>query len=111
MDSSAVVSGTRTSAGGSILTKQTWVLAIVYALSTLGYVILAATNDPQKLLWLLVFLPFSALVVYDTECLVRGNCMEWAWIRTTLYALLPVIFLILLVIMLINSDSFTKKKK
>jgi preprotein translocase subunit SecG len=80
------------------LSPQTWVLAVAYFLSTVAFVALSAAREPKALVWLLVALPFSALLLYDTECLVRGNCSAWAWVRTTLYILLPVIFIILVVL-------------
>ena len=93
------------------LSSQTWTLLVVYILSTLIYVIIAASTEPRALLWLLVSLPFSALVLYDTECLVRGNCDVWSWVRTTLYALAPIIWIILVVFWLMQSRRDTDRDR
>ena len=36
-----------------------------------------------------------ALLIYDTDCLTSGNCNIWSWIRTVLYAILPVLGIVL----------------
>lgn len=37
---------------------------------------------------------FYAVTVYDTECLVVGNCHAWSWIRTILYLIIPTIYVV-----------------
>lgn len=36
------------------------------------------------------------LLIYDTKCLVEGNCNTWAWVRTILMLLIPAILIILM---------------
>jgi FtsH-binding integral membrane protein len=93
------------------LSPQTWVLAVAYILSTVAFVAVSAAREPKALIWLLVALPFSAILLYDTECLLRGNCSAWAWVRTTLYILLPAIFLILLVLRLGSGKKASEHKR
>ena len=42
----------------------------------------------------IVSIGICALIVYDTNCLTSGGCTPWSWIRTTLYALLPIVALL-----------------
>lgn len=44
------------------------------------------------------WLIFIALLIYDTDCLTTGNCNVWSWIRTILYAILPVLGIVFMVL-------------
>lgn len=80
-----------------MLTKQAWILAIVYILSTIIGLIMtikARAFNAFSFIGLLFSLGFIALLVYDTQCLTSGNCTVWSWIRTILYVFFPTIGLI-----------------
>jgi hypothetical protein len=40
-----------------------------------------------------VTIMFYVLILYDTNCLTKGECFVWSWIRTILYAILPIIYI------------------
>jgi uncharacterized membrane protein (DUF485 family) len=54
---------------------------------------------------LIFYVLFVALTTYDTECLVKGNCVVWSWIRTVLYTFFPTIILIFIIVALIKRDK------
>jgi hypothetical protein len=58
----------------------------------------------------LVFsLLFIAITTYDTECLVKGQCIAWSWIRTILYILFPTIIIIMTIFALSTKDSSSEQ--
>lgn len=46
-----------------------------------------------------------ALMVYDTDCLTRGSCVGWSWIRTILYSIVPVVTILYSVSGIVTSPS------
>lgn len=46
---------------------------------------------------LLTWAVFILLLTFDTNCLTKGPCEVWSWIRTTLYIIMPVITILLLI--------------
>ena len=76
------------------LTTQALVLAIV--LGTLLVVtnialILQKAFNPGTIISSLIGAAVIALMVYDTDCLTKGSCKGWSWVRTILYSIVPVI--------------------
>jgi len=74
---------------------QVIAILVVYGLLTLGLIINAGLNIPvigvvlAQTLWVL-------LLIYDTKCLVEGNCNTWAWIRTIFLLIVPIIAVVIL---------------
>lgn len=76
------------------------IIAVVYLLCMIaGLVIIIAYNMMN--IWYGISLIFQLalilLFVYDTDCLTRGGCGVWSWIRTILNIIFPVIFLIIII--------------
>jgi hypothetical protein len=74
---------------------QVITILIVYFLLSIALLISAGFNVPVivsifiQSLWMI-------LLIYDTKCLVEGNCNTWAWVRTILMLLIPAILIILM---------------
>lgn len=93
-----------------MLSIQAMILAIIYVI-VIVLMIIAAIMDAVKTrkagiitpAWVVFtqviafFIWFAtiALLIYDTDCLTSGNCNIWSWIRTVLYAILPVLGIVL----------------
>lgn len=94
---------------------QAIILAIIYVIMTVVYILAVrpyehfpvVTLVVQSLLWLV----YIALIVYDTNCLVAGSCVAWAWLRTFLYAIIPAIVIYGLVIYLTEQANVKKAFK
>lgn len=82
-----------------MLSTPALILLIVYILIIILSIITAILNKKfggVTIISLILSMGFVALIVYDTECLIAGGCTIWSWIRTVLYIIFPVLFLILL---------------
>lgn len=80
---------------------QALILLIVYVLCLIVALISSITYKQFNVytgISLLFTLLFVILLTYDTNCLTAGNCGTWSWIRTVLYVILPIIFLIMTLI-------------
>ena len=79
------------------LTTQALILAVILGtLLIVSNIILVAHKafGPDAMLSALIGAAVIALMVYDTDCLTRGQCHGWSWIRTALYSIVPVIAII-----------------
>ena len=45
------------------------------------------------------------LVTYDTECLVRGECRGWSWIRTFIYSIMPIVMVVMLILAMVKKNK------
>jgi hypothetical protein len=96
-----------------MLSIQATILAIIYIIVII-LMIIAAIMDAVKTRkagittpsWVIftqviaffIWIAMIALLIYDTDCLTTGNCNIWSWIRTVLYAILPVLGIVLTII-------------
>lgn len=96
-----------------MLSIQATILAIIYII-VIVLAVIAAIMDTVKqrkigittpswvifmqVIAFFMWLIFIALLIYDTDCLTSGNCNIWSWIRTILYAILPVLGIVFMVI-------------
>lgn len=76
------------------LTTQAFILAVVLGvllLVTNITLILQKAFNVGTILTTLIAAAVIALMVYDTDCLTRGKCAGWSWIRTILYSIVPIV--------------------
>jgi len=91
------------------LSKQAWTILAVYAICTIVFVISILSTKMFGWGWLaaifmiLFSVGYTALITYDTNCLTKGYCGVWSWIRTVLYIIFPVISLITMLIAFVFS--------
>jgi hypothetical protein len=74
------------------------ILAIIYVIYTVLNVTLAVRDKKFGIgfvfataLWIAIAL----LIVYDTACLTSGQCTVWSWVRTVLYAIIPILIIVI----------------
>lgn len=77
------------------LSSQAWVLTGVFGALLLTLIVMGAVYMPGLLPWLVLHVLLMGIAVYDTECLVRGGCTVWSWVRTIFYSIVPVLFIII----------------
>jgi hypothetical protein len=63
------------------------------------------TFSGWKVVGLFIWILNVAILLYDTECLLAGNCYVWSWIRTVLYSIIPTIVIVLVVLSLGKKDD------
>jgi hypothetical protein len=93
-----------------LMSKQAWVIAIVYALCILIGLIGSIVSKKFTLgaaFGTLFSILFVALITYDTACLTNGFCGAWSWIRTLLYVFFPVVGLVVFFIALVAGKKST----
>ncbi len=76
---------------------QAWMVLGVYVLLLIISFITAIVKKAFNASFLVGFIfsiGFVALMTYDTACLTHGTCDVWSWIRSVLWIIFPVIFLI-----------------
>lgn len=81
-----------------LATAQSLVLAVIFlvvALVTLITALVKGTFSASYVISLIVGVFLAALTLYDTDCLVKGNCDVWSWIRTGFYGIVPLIIIIM----------------
>jgi hypothetical protein len=90
------------------MSTQAWLVAIIYLICWV-LIMLSATKGQKvtkgSIVMFALFLCYILLLVYDTDCLTAGECSIWSWIRTVLYVIFPVLFLIFYLYMMSASDS------
>lgn len=87
------------------MSPQAILLAVVLSIMFILTLALSIRNFSGSYLFaMLLWLAWIAVTVYDTECLVAGDCIIYSWIRTIFYIIMPIIFIILLL-----SVLFTKR--
>lgn len=96
------------------LSFQAIIIAVIYAILTVVYVLAARPYNTlpkvQIAIGSVVWFIYVFMMIYDTNCLVNGNCVVWAWIRTVMYVLIPIVIVILL-LTIWKSDSKEKAKE
>ncbi len=61
----------------------------VVILAALAVLVTKATTKAENMTnAVVVLIILTALSVYNTQCLVKGNCSIWAWISTTSFVLM-----------------------
>ena len=82
------------------LSFQAIIIAVIYAILTVVYVLAARPYNTLPKLQIaigsVVWFIYVFMMIYDTNCLVNGHCVVWAWIRTVVYIILPTVMMILL---------------
>lgn len=76
---------------------QAWMVLGVYVLLLIISFITAIiqkTFNASFLIGFIFSIGFVALMTYDTACLTHGSCDIWSWIRSVLWIIFPVIFMI-----------------
>lgn len=95
------------------LSTQAWTILIVYLLTLLVSIIIAISKgafNAFTLLGIFLWLLYIGIFTYDTNCLTRGSCDVWSWIRTILHIIIPILSLILLTASLGQKDHNPPKK-
>lgn len=77
------------------LSTQATLVAIVYSLfAAFAFVfIFIPPFNWSRIFNFLIWVGFSIITVYDTNCLAIG-CPDWCWIRTAFYIALPILLVI-----------------
>ncbi len=78
------------------LSPQALTLAIIYIIVLfigIFFTFWYKLFTPMYVLTTFVTIMFYVLILYDTNCLTKGECFVWSWIRTILYAILPIIYI------------------
>lgn len=87
-----------------MLTPQSILLSIVLGILTLVAAVGTFMNYTEEsliglILWIVVF----AAVIYDTECISRGNCGTWSWIRTVIWSIVPIFVIVVLIMAMVKN--------
>lgn len=93
------------------LSPQAITLAIVYVvviIVSLSSSIWYKMFSPMTLVNLFISIMFFILILYDTNCLTKGECYVWSWIRTILYGAISIISIVLTIWFM---DVYTKIAK
>lgn len=89
-------------------TIQSIMLTVTYVIVTVLAAVMTFTPPIKAsgIMFLLLWVMFAMLIVYDTDCVVSGGCVAWSWVRTVLYMLLPMITsVILMVVIFMRKDK------
>ena len=84
------------------------IIAIVYFLCMIAGLVIIINNHMMNVWYgisLIFQLALILLFVYDTDCLTRGGCGVWSWIRTILNVIFPIVFLIIIISTLVKRKS------
>jgi hypothetical protein len=94
------------------LTRQSYLVGIVYVVMIFigtGITLKASKFTAESVVYaivgLIISLAYSALIVYDTNCLTIGNCGVWSWVRSIFYVMIPVIIIIMMILSLVKKDD------
>ncbi len=76
-----------------MLTPQAITLLVTYGLLSAAVVALSikARSAVSGVVGMITWVVYVTLIVYDTNCLVRGGCSIWSWVRTVLYIVMPIV--------------------
>jgi uncharacterized membrane protein len=78
------------------MVPQAWVLLVVYIISTIITTYQLRKSSPGVIAGFVIgWFVFICFLVYDTNCLVVGDCRVWSWVRTLFYLIVPVIVIVL----------------
>jgi len=84
-----------------LLSVQSIILTVVYGLCIIiGSIMLIPLAFQAKMMDVFITasimtLIYVGLLIYDTNCLTKGQCNVWSWIRTILYLILPIIVILM----------------
>ena len=91
---------------------QSYLIAIVYLIclvifTVIGIIIIPSVFRTAKMISIIIFTffiltGFIVLLAFDTNCLTEGGCSIWSWIRTILNLIVPVLFVVMVIIALVN---------
>jgi phosphotransferase system glucose/maltose/N-acetylglucosamine-specific IIC component len=91
---------------------QAWILLIVYIISTAISAYLLRKSSPGLIAGFVIgWLVFICFLVYDTNCLVQGDCRVWSWVRTFFYLIIPVIVIVLFFVFFVENKKKDKEEK
>ncbi len=96
------------------LSPQAWAIGIIYSILLIiwiGTAIFFRVFGWKSFMTLLISIAYIALFVYDTNCLTKGFCGSWSTIRTGLYLVFPIIFMIVYFVTLRKLQALEKQKK
>lgn len=93
------------------ITIQAFIIAIIYLILIIIGLIASFKNHAyvSGIISAIFALLFTALLVYDTNCLTSGNCNVWSIVRTVLYLILPIIVLVIMFIGLFQKTPSTSE--
>lgn len=88
------------------------VLAVVYGLLLILTAIIGYKQiTPLSVFFYILSIGMAALVVYDTSCLTQGECTIWSWIRTVLYAIVPILTVVFIMIAVLSTNKHEDEEK
>ena len=90
------------------------VLAIVYIIVTLLNIIISIRQKEfggVAIFFTMLWIALAVLIVYDTACLTEGQCTVWSWVRTCIYAVLPILLIVAFMSSLTNAKEAQKDDK
>lgn len=92
------------------LSSQSIMIAIVYGLCAIIAAggLVSSGNIGVGIICFIIISLYTALIVYDTNCLTKGSCNIWSWVRTIMYTILPIIMLVVSLFAFIMSKSAKK---
>lgn len=96
------------------MSPQAYVVTIVYFIILiiyLGAIIKARQFTVMQIISFFVSLGMILLIIYDTDCLTKGSCNVWSWIRTIIYVIFPTLVIILLGLSLFTVDEDKQPKQ
>jgi hypothetical protein len=81
-----------------LATSQSFVLGImltIVAVISLITTLIKGAFTASYVLAFVVTVLMALLTLYDTDCLVMGNCTIWSWMRTAIYAAVPLLLVLM----------------
>lgn len=90
-----------------LLTVVLLILSVI-----MGYLTFSSDGAvAPKIVVYIFWLISCAVFIYDTYCLVNGDCHTWSWIRTILYIIGPIIFMIIFFVSMAKVNELNNKVK
>lgn len=83
----------------------TAVYSLVMLVSVIGTWTRGAAFTAADILAYFLYVVILIMLAYDTHCLSSGRCDVWSWIRTTIYCIIPVLFLLMLLYSLATNKN------
>jgi type VI protein secretion system component VasK len=94
------------------MVPQAWVLLVVYIISTIITTYQLRKSSPGVIVGFVIgWLVFICILVYDTNCLVVGDCRVWSWVRTFFYLIVPIIVIVLFFLFIGKAKELEKEKE
>lgn len=80
------------------MSPQAILLTVVLGILTIFMAVVTFMNFTiEGLVTLIFWIILFAVSIYDTQCLVQGNCFAWSWVRTVLWAIIPIIMIAVII--------------